>query len=88
MIKELSLTNWKSFADATLYIDPLTVLIGSNASGKSNALDALLFLNRISQGVAISPAIAGDVNLTPLRGGLEWICKTRKTIHTIHCDCW
>lgn len=75
MIKELSLTNWKSFADATLYIDPLTVLIGSNASGKSNALDALLFLNRISQGVAISPAIAGDVNLTPLRGGLEWICK-------------
>ena len=44
MIKELSLKNWKSFTEATLYIDPLTVLIGSNASGKSNALDALLFL--------------------------------------------
>ena len=75
MIKELSLTNWKSFANATLYIDHLTVLIGSNASGKSNALDALLFLNRVSQGVAIFPAIAGDVNFPALRGGIEWICR-------------
>lgn len=75
MIKELSLRNWKSFEAATLYIDPLTVLIGCNASGKSNALDALLFLNRVSEGVAIFPAIAGDANLPPLRGGLEWVCK-------------
>jgi len=46
MIKEIKLINWKSFSEAVLYIDPLTVLIGSNAGGKSNALDALLFLNR------------------------------------------
>ena len=75
MIKELKLTNWKSFETATLYIDPLTVLIGSNASGKSNCLDALLFLNRVSQGVAIFPAIAGDVNLPALRGGMEWVSR-------------
>lgn len=75
MIKELKLANWKSFEAATLYIDPLTVLIGSNASGKSNCLDALLFLNRVSQGVAIFPAIAGDVNLPALRGGIEWVCR-------------
>jgi predicted ATPase len=75
MIKELSLTNWKSFANATLHIDPLTVLIGSNAGGKSNTLDALLFLNRVSQGNAIFTAIAGDVKLPALRGGIEWICR-------------
>lgn len=75
MIKELNLINWKSFEKATLYIDPLTVLIGSNASGKSNCLDALLFLNRVSQGVSIFSAIAGDVNILSLRGGLEWICR-------------
>ncbi len=75
MIKELHLTNWKSFEKATLYIDPLTVLIGSNASGKSNCLDAFLFLNRISQGIAIFPAIAGDIHLPALRGGVEWICR-------------
>jgi hypothetical protein len=35
----------------------------------------LLFLNRVSQGVAIFPAIVGDVNLPPLRGGMEWVCR-------------
>lgn len=83
MIKELKLINWKSFREATLYIDPLTVLIGSNASGKSNALDALLFLNRVSQGVALFPAIAGDINLPSLRGGLEWVCRKPKKKFTL-----
>jgi len=75
MIKELNLKDWKSFESATLYIDPLTILIGSNASGKSNTLDALLFLNRTSQGIGLFQAINGDANLTPLRGGIEWICR-------------
>jgi predicted ATPase len=83
MIKELKLINWKSFQEATLYIDPLTVVIGSNASGKSNCLDALLFLNRVSQGIAIFPAIAGDVNLTAIRGGMEWICRKPEKEFTI-----
>ncbi|PPD45300.1 MAG: ATPase [Methylobacter sp.] len=74
MIKELRLKNWKSFEDATLYIDPLTMLIGTNASGKSNTLDALLFLHRVSSGVGIFQAINGDVNLPALRGGVEWVC--------------
>lgn len=75
MIKELRLKNWKSFEDATLYIDPLTMLIGTNASGKSNTLDALLFLHRVSSGVGIFQAINGDVNLPALRGGMEWVCR-------------
>ncbi len=74
MIKELRLHNWKSFQEATLYIDPLTIIIGANASGKSNTLDALLFLHRVSTGVGIYQAINGDVNLSPLRGGMEWVC--------------
>ncbi len=74
MIKELRLKNWKSFAKATLYIDPLTILIGTNASGKSNTLDALLFLHRLSSGVGIFQAINGDVNVPALRGGIEWVC--------------
>ncbi len=75
MIKELTLTNWKSFDQATLYIDPLTIIIGANASGKSNTLDALLFLQRVASGVGILQAINGDVNLPPIRGGKDWICK-------------
>lgn len=74
MIKELKLKNWKSFAEATLYIDPLTILIGTNASGKSNTLDALLFLHRVSSGIGIFQAINGDLNVPSLRGGMEWVC--------------
>lgn len=74
MITELKLKNWKSFRDATLYIDPVTILIGTNASGKSNTLDALLFLQRVASGVGIYPSINGDVNLPPIRGGVEWVC--------------
>jgi len=57
----------------------LTILIGTNASGKSNLLDAFLFLNRVSGGVGIFQAINGDVNLPLLRGGMEWICRKPET---------
>lgn len=74
MLKEIKLVGWKSFSESTLYIDPLTIIIGANASGKSNTLDALLFLQRVAFGVGIFQAINGDVNLGPIRGGIEWIC--------------
>ena len=74
MITELRLINWKSFDDATLFVDRVTVLIGTNASGKSNALDALLFLERITNGVSLTGALQGEQGLPALRGGLEWVC--------------
>lgn len=78
MIKEIRLLNWKSFSKAVLPIDPLTVLIGTNASGKSNALDGLAFLNNIGMGKDFMTALKGES--TPLlgssfggiRGGVEW----------------
>lgn len=79
MIKELKLINWKSFEEATLHIDPLTIIIGANASGKSNALDALLFLQRIAFGRSITAAIAGDTELPSIRGGIEWVVKKPET---------
>jgi predicted ATPase len=74
MIKKLRLINWKSFEDATLHIDPLTIIIGANASGKSNLLDALMFLYRIGRGVGVHEAIEGGPGLSELRGGFEWVC--------------
>ena len=50
----MELKNWKSIESATLYIDPLTILIGLNAYGKSNILDAFMFLKRIASGLSIS----------------------------------
>lgn len=75
MITSLQLKDWKSFEQATLHIDPVTVLIGTNASGKSNALDALSFLNRVSNGTMLTAALQGDTGLPPLRGGTEWAAR-------------
>ncbi len=72
MLKKLILEDWKSFRQAELEIDALTVLIGTNASGKSNALDALEFLNRTAQGKDFQSALAGDPSTSGIRGGIEW----------------
>ena len=72
MLKKLILKNWKSYRYAELFIDPLTVLIGTNASGKSNALDGLEFLNRTALGKEIQAALLGNETLSSIRGGVEW----------------
>lgn len=79
MLKKLILENWKSFRYAELPIDPLTVLIGTNASGKSNAIEALEFLNRITHTESIQTALIGDKKLSSIRGGVDWVSyKARK----------
>lgn len=65
-LASLALRDWKSFgaqeARSTIKLAQLTLLVGPNASGKSNALDALRFL----QGAALDFPL-GDV----LRGRFE-----------------
>ncbi len=75
MLTSLTVENWKSYQEATLNVDPLTVLIGTNASGKSNLLDALAFLNRTASGLMLTAALQGDGLTTPLRGGVEWAAR-------------
>ncbi|EOX1588858.1 AAA family ATPase [Vibrio cholerae] len=74
MLNNVEFQNWKSYKKSTLYFDPLTVLIGTNSSGKSNALDALLLLKRLADGVMLKSALAGDQSIQGIRGGLEWAC--------------
>ncbi|MEH1968847.1 AAA family ATPase [Nostoc sp.] len=72
MLKQLILENWKSFRYAELPLDPLTVLIGTNASGKSNVVEALEFLQITFIRQDIKPALVGDSMLPSIRGGVEW----------------
>ena len=50
MLESVRIQNFKSYLDATLDFSPLTILIGANASGKSNAIEALKLLSWIAQG--------------------------------------
>ncbi|MHC5615014.1 MAG: AAA family ATPase [Nostoc sp.] len=84
MLKQLILENWKSFRYAELPLDPLTVVIGTNASGKSNMIEALEFLQRIGRGENIETALAGDKTLTSIRGGVEWAALKPETKFTLN----
>lgn len=75
MLTKISAENWKSIESADLNIDALTVLIGSNASGKSNVLDALAFLQRTASGQLLTAALQGDAVVPAMRGGLEWAAR-------------
>ena len=87
MITELRLENWKSYKNASLYIDALSVLIGTNASGKSNALDALLWLNRIALGSNLTSALNGEGAQAPVRGGVGWAARQPGAIFALSVVC-
>ena len=69
MITRLALTNFKNFQRAELSLGPLTVLVGANATGKSNLRDAFRFLHGISRGYGLAD-IFGDKYVES--GVLQW----------------
>ncbi|MEA3410516.1 MAG: ATP-binding protein [Pseudomonadota bacterium] len=50
MIHSISFRNFKSYREATLPLAPLSLLIGANASGKSNAIEGVRFLSWLAEG--------------------------------------
>jgi predicted ATPase len=82
MLTQLHLTNFKSFAadaDPIPFSEGVTILVGANASGKSNVLDALRFLQRIGMHLSIAETFAGQwaggKEVVPaLRGGAREAC--------------
>ena len=69
MITSLRLVNFKNFADETLRLGPFTVIVGANASGKSNIRDAFRFLHGIGRGYTLAEILGGKYG----QGGqLEW----------------
>lgn len=54
MLTAITLEDFKSYRQATLPLSPLTVLIGANASGKSNVIEGLRLLSWLAQGQKLS----------------------------------
>ena len=50
MIRRIAIRGYKSLQDVDLRLDPLTIVIGPNAAGKSNLLDAIGLLSRTVAG--------------------------------------
>lgn len=72
ILDELRLTAFKSFRRAVLPLRELTLLIGKNGSGKSNAIDGLTALARLAEGEDLRDALDGSrAAAEPIRGGAE-----------------
>lgn len=72
MLKSIRIQNFKSYKDATFELSPFTVLIGANASGKSNAIEALRFMSILAQGQKLSSFRFSVMNQDGgIRGSIE-----------------
>lgn len=75
MLSHIHLKNFKSFRELKLELGALNVLIGANASGKSNFREALRFLHGVGRGYSLIEILGekwgegGDLLWTGLRGG-------------------
>ena len=88
MISSLRLTNFKNFADESIRVGPFTVIVGANATGKSNLRDAFRFLHGIGRKYTLAEIVGGKIGTggqrewEPIRGGMKELirfgCKSFK----------
>ena len=77
MITSIRLVNFKNFADETLRVGPFTVIVGANASGKSNIRDAFRILHGIGRGYTLAEIFGGkrEAGWQPIRGAMNEIVR-------------
>ena len=84
MITSLRMQDFKSFADETLRVGPFTVIVGANASGKSNIRDAFRFLHGVGRGYGLADilgkkyGIGGQVEWKQIRGAPNEVSRLQQ----------
>jgi predicted ATPase len=79
MLKKFHLQRFKNFKDTALELGSFTLLVGTNASGKSNIRDAFRFIHGISRGYSLAEIIGekwiegGVLQWRGIRGGIREI---------------
>jgi len=69
MITSLRLSSFKNFRNEKLRVGPFTLIVGTNASGKSNIRDAFRVLHGIGRGYTVAEIIGGKYGAG---GQVEW----------------
>ena len=86
VIEEVRLTSFKSFSGAKLPLRDLTLIVGRNGSGKSNALDGLWVLSRLAQGEDIREALDGGREGAAVRGGASGCAPFGQSFFELGCS--
>ena len=86
MIKSFVFENFKSFEKAELNLEALTSLVGTNSSGKSNAIEGIHILSDIASGLDLSVILDGTRNNgSYIRGGSKSCCRFKTSSFKIGC---
>lgn len=92
MLKRIRIRGYKSLYDAEVRLEPLSVLFGPNAAGKSNFLDALQLLSRLATSRTLKEAFEPPYRGQPLdsfsfgRRGLRGLLDRESVSFTIEAD--
>lgn len=86
MIKSFIFENFKSFEKAELDIEALTTLIGTNSSGKSNAVEGISILAKAATGVELSTILDGIKSTgAVVRGGSRGCARFKTNAFKLGC---
>lgn len=86
MIKSFIFENYKSFEKAELNLESVTSLIGTNSSGKSNAIEGIQILSEAATGLDLSIILDGTRNSdSHIRGGSSSCCRFRTSSFKLGC---
>lgn len=86
MIKSFLFENFKSFGKTEFTIGTFSTLIGSNASGKTNAIEGMKILSELSTGRECSVILDGSKNLdSGIRGGGKGCCRFHMDSFKLGC---
>ncbi len=76
VIKSFIFEKFKGFDRAVLWLEQVTTLIGSNASGKSNAIEGIQILSELASGRDLNVVFDGTKNGEgSIRGGAKGCCR-------------
>lgn len=86
MIKKIYFDNFKCYEKAELSIENITTLIGTNSSGKTNAIEGIMVLSEIVSGKDIITILDGTRNsVSVIRGGSSGCARFFSGSFTLGC---
>lgn len=92
VLKRVHIRGYKSLSDVDVELEPLTVLFGPNAAGKSNFLDALRLLSKLATSRTLKEAFEPPCRGKPLESfelgsdGLRGLVARERLRFTIEAD--
>lgn len=86
MLKKVYYKDFKSFKETELSVEIITTLIGTNAAGKTNAIEGIMVLSEIMSGRDFAVILDGTKNnRAQIRSGAQGCCRSGENSFSLGC---